>query len=258
MEDVDLEDITKELRKIESYYNERARTHDSVNAAGQWGTKEQVPLICEEICNKVKVSDENIILEIGCGSGVLGNEILNKCKYYAGIDLSFEMLKKFLQDSTIQPDLVQASAGALPFRDHRFNLIMINSVTMYMTKDLIQEMLSESVRVVSNPSTIFIGENISSSRYYWEFSWFQNLNPSMQIFAKIYIKIRRWFASKSPKFGSKWIELYKDISPEFIEKYFTNMGEVIVSDAAAYTVRQRIFGKNVKGNRRIDFLVRLH
>ncbi|MDE2589514.1 MAG: class I SAM-dependent methyltransferase [Patescibacteria group bacterium] len=250
-----LEDITK-LRKIESYYNERARTQDSVNASGQWGTKERVPLICEEICNKVRLSNENIVLEIGCGSGVLGNEILNKCKYYAGIDLSFEMLKKFLYDST-KPNLVQASAGALPFRDNYFNLVMINSVTMYMTKDLILEMLSESERVVSSQSVIFMGENITPSRYYWEFTWFQNLTPAKQIFAKIYIKIRKYLASKNSKFGNKWADLYNELSPEFIKKYFAGKGEVDISDAAAYTVRQRILG-NAKGNRRVDFLIRLY
>ena len=86
-----------ELKKIEIYYDKRAEASNQVEAAGQWGLKELVPEICTEICNKIRIKRQDKILEIGCGSGVLGNVIKDLSALYVGIDISNAMLKKFVE-----------------------------------------------------------------------------------------------------------------------------------------------------------------
>ncbi|OLB92338.1 MAG: hypothetical protein AUH25_00720 [Thaumarchaeota archaeon 13_1_40CM_38_12] len=242
------------IKKVATYYDERAKSSDIVEAAGQWHPKEFVPEICEEIGRRIKLQNEHRVLEVGCGSGVLGNWIRNKCASYTGVDVSFFMLKKFLTLSQ-NPDIVLSSSNFLPYRDHLFNTVIMNSVTMYLpNRELLETTLSEIERVVSKEGVIFIGENITPSRYYWEFNWFQNLNTIQQQLVKPYIRFRKWLANKNRKMAGKWSSLYSEVSPHFIKSYF-NGSDVTVFDASAFTIRQKVFGKKVKGNRRVDFII---
>jgi len=90
------------LKKVEKLYDDRiSSTNDAVKAAGQWGSQEYVPLICEEICAKLCLKKTDAVLELGCGAGVLGNWIAKRCRQYVGIDLSLKMLQFFSKNSLI-------------------------------------------------------------------------------------------------------------------------------------------------------------
>ncbi|MGI0023328.1 MAG: class I SAM-dependent methyltransferase, partial [Nitrososphaeraceae archaeon] len=239
--------------------DDRAKKYDSIGAAGQWGSEDMVSLIRDEIFNKVKIAKKDRVLEIGCGSGVLGNVIKNKCEFYIGFDTSLLMLKKFQKEGEKgdKPNLIQSTADTIPLRNNFFDIVIMNGVTMYFpNKSFVQKVLAEIERVSCSSTTIFIGENIVPSRYYWELVWFENLSPLLQFFTKPYIKTRKWLANNNYLAG-KWKNIHKDISPSILRNYFKGRGDVFVSDAAAYTVRKKLFGRNVKGNRRVDFLIKL-
>lgn len=249
-----------DLKKVAQYYDKRAKNSDQIQAAGQWGGKEFMPLICEEICKKINIKKSDRVLELGCGSGVLGNWVQDRCDYYAGLDISFFMLKKFQlvikQDESL--DLIQALTDSVPFLDNVFDIVLINGVTMYFHEDsLLDRTLSEIKRVATKNATIFIGENVVPSRKYWEYTWFQNLNLFQQIFAKLYIKMRTWHAKKYPKYAGKWKDFHREVDPNFIKRFFGEKSKVIISDAAAMTIKQKSLGKNWKGNRRMDFVINL-
>ena len=71
------------IKKVEKLYDERIiSSNDAVKAAGQWGTNEYVALICDEIYKKVKIKKTDSVLELGCGSGVLGKYIKERCHQY--------------------------------------------------------------------------------------------------------------------------------------------------------------------------------
>lgn len=241
-----------DLKKVAQYYDERAKNSDQVKAAGQWGEKEFVPLICEEICKKINIKKSDRVLELGCGSGVLGNWVQDRCDYYAGLDISFFMLKKFQlvikQDESL--DLIQALTDAVPFLDNVFDIVLINSVTMYFHEDsLLDRALSEIKRVATKNATIFIGDNVIPSRKYWEYSWFQNLNPFQQIFAKFYIELRTWFGV------GKWKNTHYTVDPKFVQKFFYGKGKVVQSDSSTTMIKKKMLGKY--GNRRVDFVITL-
>ena len=69
----------EEIRRVSKIYDDRAQVTDSIKAAGQWGNKELVNEITQEIIKKMDIKSEDIILEIGCGSGVLGNVVEENC-----------------------------------------------------------------------------------------------------------------------------------------------------------------------------------
>ena len=251
-------DEIDEIKRIVQTYNNRAQNSDSVGAAGQWGSNVLAPLICDEIIKKINITAKDKVLEIGCGSGVLGNKLKSKCEFYVGFDASLLMLRKFQNESGKRTHLIQATANSIPLKNNFFDIVVMNGVTMYFpSKRFLEKVLTEIERVSSYTATIFIGENIIASRYYWELVWFQNLSPIMQVLVKPYIRIRRLLANKSSRFAGKWKHAHKDISLQFIKKHFDGKGKVLVTDAAAFTIRQRLDAKNAKGNRRVDLLIKL-
>ena len=94
------------IKEIQNLYDKRISTSkDSVKAAGQWGSKDFVPLICNEITKKISISNNDNVIELGCGSGVLGNWINERCKSYIGIDLSKKITVEVKPVSKILADL---------------------------------------------------------------------------------------------------------------------------------------------------------
>jgi len=246
----------EKLKKIASYYDDRARNSDAVRAAGQWGSNELVPSIIEEICIKINVQKDNNVLEIGCGSGILGNAIKNICDLYVGIDISLEMLKKFRNMSEIKLSLFQCITDVLPFSDNFFDVVIMNSLTMHFNQqNQLLKTLIEIERVSKKNAIIFIGDNVVPSGSYWELSWFKNLNSVEQKLIKPYIRIRKWLAQKNLKLSGKWGELHTEVSPNFIKKYFEGRGEVIDSDSAASYIKNKT--RNKKSSKRVDFVIKL-
>jgi ubiquinone/menaquinone biosynthesis C-methylase UbiE len=243
------------IKKIAELYDARiTSTKDAVKAAGQWGSDDFVPLICKEICSKIKLKQSDTILELGCGSGVLGNWIIDKCSKYVGIDLSSKMLNHFLNNSNKALDLIQGTTDLTAFKDNSFDIIILNGVTMYFSNEILANTLKEMKRVVSPSGVIFIGENIVPSGYFWEFVWFQNLSPTKQRLLLPYVKFRKWLA-KNPKFAGKWKSIHNEISPKLIKEFFSDF-DVQQTNAAAFTVKKQQLGSKYKGNRRADFLIK--
>ena len=244
------------IKKTEKLYDERiTSSNDAVKAAGQWGSTENVPLICNEIYKKIKIKKTDTVLELGCGSGVLGKYIKEKCHMYIGVDLSRKMLNFFSKNSTLEElNLIQGITDFIPFSNHVFDVVIINGVTMYFPDDkLLLDTLIEMKRVSKKNGTIFLGENIIPSNYAWEFTWFQNLSSSIQFLARYYINIRKWLSKKNPKFAGKWKDTYNAISPTLIDKFFKNEATIHQSKAATYIVKKRILGEKYRGSKRVDF-----
>jgi len=249
-----------EIKHVEKLYNKRSlRTNDAIKAAGQWQSEEYVPKICDEICKKIRISKDDKILELGCGSGVLGDRLRQECKLYVGIDISLEMLKIFSKNMQTKNiiNLFQAITNVVPFTNDTFDVIVINGVTMYFhNKDIFEKTLDEIKRVAKKNATLFIGENITPEGYFWEFTWFKNLSRPAQLLAKPYINFRKWIAAKNSSIAGKWKYVHKEVSPEFISRYFSK-DSIEQTKSAACKIKQNILGKNYKGNRRVDFVIKL-
>lgn len=247
------------LKEIEQYYDKRAKHHDGRKAAGQWNEKEIIPDICSEICKKIELSSEKKVLEIGCGSGILGRWINERCSAYFGLDISCHMLKKFKDETLENPHIVQALTNQIPTQDNTFDIVLINGVSMYFKNNIeLTSTLQEMSRVAKNDAIIFIGENIVSSGIYWELVWFQNLSKSAQIIAKPYVKFRHNLGKKFPKMAGKWKSIHNEISVETLKKFFKDKGVLVESNSASQTIRRGKQGQKYKGNHRKDFVIKLN
>ena len=136
-------------KKINKYYDDRAEgTDNPISAAGQWFPKELTSEICEEIISRIDISEDDLVLEIGSGSDVLGSYVRSKCKIYVGIDISWNRIQK--------GHLVLSSAGISredyevhlakdcllkELQDQRFDVIWANSVLTHMPERDIREFL---------------------------------------------------------------------------------------------------------------------
>ena len=170
------------------------------------------------------------------------------------------MLDMFIEEygKSQEINLLQSVTDHISFSDDLFDVVIINGVTMYFVeKELLENTIREMERVSNANATIFIGENVIPSRTYWEYTWFQNLSEIQKSFAKMYIKFRIWIAKNIPSLAGKWSGYHREVSPKLIQEHFKGKGEVEISDAATTEIKRRKLGIKWKGNRRVDFVIKL-
>ena len=98
--------------------------------------KDEVPKLLVGLWreNGKKNLTDKIVLDLGCGTGRLTGNLLERGASVIGVDVSREMLnilkKKFPQVETVLADVEN-----LPFEDNRFDLVMANFLIVHL-KDL--------------------------------------------------------------------------------------------------------------------------
>ena len=104
------------------------------------------------------------ILDIGCGSGELIENILNDTKYISGVDISKNYVsickKKFSQYKNIKINLFKKNYKSLNKLNKKFDIIFCNSVVQYFTNENQIIDLIRSVKKVSTKGTKFLISDI--------------------------------------------------------------------------------------------------
>ena len=92
---------------------------------------------------KVKLSCDSIILDIGCGSGLLFDYLVSKVESIIGIDLSIELLRKAKEKNKANIHLIQADADNLPLQNNKMDLVFAFTMLQNMPSPLktIQEII---------------------------------------------------------------------------------------------------------------------
>jgi len=105
-----------------------ADKEDFEDSIPSWRNETEIPQTLE----KLDAKEEDIILDLGCGSGRLMRRFVAKCKLAVGIDFSLDslfVLKKRLDSMGLNNfELVQAAVAALPLKDNIFNKILCVSL----------------------------------------------------------------------------------------------------------------------------------
>jgi len=113
--------------------------------------EERIPLYL-----KVGIKDAELILDVGCGSGVVTRDIASLTKgVVIGIDASLDMLnvaKRLLKDYENVELLAAGDAHNLPFRDDTFDITTCNLLLMW-SKDP-QKVVNEMARVTKKGGTV--------------------------------------------------------------------------------------------------------
>lgn len=254
-----MEKKTSHHKNVLDYYEKRAKTHSDFKATGNWKNDKEIPIICKEICEKINLNKNENILEVGCGSGILGSWIKQNCNFYVGLDISNNLLKQFKETEKLhsKPNIIQSTSDSIPLSKGSFDKVVMNSVTMFLNDHILTKTFEEIERVVKPNGLLYIGDNVVPSSWLWELSWYNNLPRFLQILVKPYAQIRRKIAKKYPKLGGKWKSTYHIVSKNFIEEYFQRRGIILESESATNSARKQISQK-YKGNRRRDFIINLN
>ena len=97
----------------------------------------------------------NRVLDLGAGTGRIGRAFVEAGDLYTGVDLSFEMLRKFGTASA----LVQADGEHLPFPDQVFDVVLLMHLLSGL--DRWRQVLAEVRRVLSTGGIVAVGHTAS-------------------------------------------------------------------------------------------------
>lgn len=108
----------------------------------------------EDIVNSIRFNQDDQVIDLGCGTGFLFNQINQKIKILVGIDLSINSLKeakkRLKKSSNIA--LVRADADNIPFLNQIFDKIVAISLLQNMPNNL--KTLGEMKRIAKS-ETVF-------------------------------------------------------------------------------------------------------
>jgi len=112
-------------------YNMTSKSYDELHRFEQYEKYDSIKKYIVSLIN-----DNVLILDLGCGTGLLYEYISNVCSksdaYYVGLDFSINMLKlakrKILKNGKIFSDLILSDAEYLPFRSKCFDAIFAFTV----------------------------------------------------------------------------------------------------------------------------------
>ena len=125
-------------REIAEWYNSLAGSYDELYG------KEQA-IKHDAVLKAVENRRFNLLIDVGCGSGVLLERISGNCDRSLGFDLSIKMLKLANTRRTERTDFVLASSRFLPIADGRVDCLI--SISTLEANANVLEHLTELKRV---------------------------------------------------------------------------------------------------------------
>jgi ubiquinone/menaquinone biosynthesis C-methylase UbiE len=139
----------KAKRKTMRYYDSLANIYDALYSAEQ---NEKF----KAILNHINFKGGEKVLDVGCGTGLLFNNIKNKTELILGIDLAknilLQAIKHAKQNDSIA--LVRADADYLPFKDGTFTATF--AITLIQNMPNAKRTLNEIKRVTESEGVIAI------------------------------------------------------------------------------------------------------
>jgi demethylmenaquinone methyltransferase / 2-methoxy-6-polyprenyl-1,4-benzoquinol methylase len=126
-----------------------ANSYDKIVYAATFG---QDKVWKKQIANMVK--ECNIILDLGCGTGILSAMLQqnNNFGIVYGLDLTFEYLKVALAKRMNIP-LLNATAEALPFKNEAFDSVVASYIPKYTQID---QLIDECLRVLKKKGILIL------------------------------------------------------------------------------------------------------
>lgn len=115
-------------------------------------------ILREKTANLLK-NENNYVLEVGVGNGLLLKNIKRKNISYVGVDLSFNMLKEAIKRSykyNIRFKPIKGEATNLPFKDESFDATICIDIIHHIPGDYTSDVIDELIRVTKEYGQILL------------------------------------------------------------------------------------------------------
>ncbi len=126
-----------------------------------------------KICNCLDLQNDDVLLDICCGNGVITTELAKKCRKVVGVDFSKPLLKVANRDhrpanvSYHRINVIDyAEMSKIP--PGTFNKILMHGALQYFRKRELTLLLNNIMQLSTDRSTIFIG-SIPDKKRKWKF-----------------------------------------------------------------------------------------
>jgi len=131
------------------HYNHLAPVYDTQYSEEQ-NAKIKVAL------NNTKLSQNELILDMGCGTGILFQHVAKSAKLLVGIDISSKILQETKKHTKQLPNtaIIRADADYTPFQNQTFDQVFAITLLQNMPNPL--KTILEIKRVTKPQSTIII------------------------------------------------------------------------------------------------------
>lgn len=138
-------------RRVIQHYDRLSRVYNALYSYEQ-------SLKIEEALRFVNINLSDVILDVGCGTGILFKHISNLAGLIVGVDISSQTLnvaKKTMKEMGLDRiSLVRADADFLPFKDGVFDKVFAITLLQNMPNPILT--VKEIMRVAKNDAEIIL------------------------------------------------------------------------------------------------------
>jgi len=137
----------KKKRRTMRHYDRLAKVYDA-----QYGEEQETKI--KAALNSLKLGNNDVVLDAGCGTGLLFPHIAKRVELVAGLDLSSHIIQEAKKRARQLPNaaLLRADADQTPFRNQTFDTVF--AVTLLQNTPNPLRTLEEIKRVSKNQAVI--------------------------------------------------------------------------------------------------------
>jgi ubiquinone/menaquinone biosynthesis C-methylase UbiE len=121
---------------------------------------ETYQLYSAEIVRKLALGKDDVLLDIGCGTGLIDASLAVHVRMVFATDFSKVMTQKARSNTAIcgNVHVVTCDCAAPPFKDGTFSKVVMYAVAQYLSRAQIGQMLEEAQRIIRPGGLIMLGE----------------------------------------------------------------------------------------------------
>ena len=137
----------KKKRRTIRHYDQLSKVYDA-----QYSEEQEAKI--KAALNGLELRNKNVVLDAGCGTGLLFHHIAKKVKLVAGVDLSSHVLREAKKRTRQLPNtaLLRADADQTPFQNQTFDTVFAFTLLQNTPNALLT--LEEIKRVGKNQAVI--------------------------------------------------------------------------------------------------------
>jgi 2-polyprenyl-3-methyl-5-hydroxy-6-metoxy-1,4-benzoquinol methylase len=165
--------------QIKQYYRERVKNNDRNNFLWQVGktvggrevSNEQIELIVKNIASRLQFDKSDVVLDIGCGNGLLTKKISRYVSKVTGIDLTPE-LYEIAKQYNLTDNITYINGDVLNFniveRDEKFTKVYLYEVIQHLNYREVDALFTKLKNITVSKAIIFIGGILDVEKK-WDF-----------------------------------------------------------------------------------------